>query len=257
MEPDMNHRPNNASVKIISFSGIDGSGKTTQIKRLCAGLSEAGLTYRLVGFWDDVARLTRFRESAGHAIFRGDKGVGSPSAPINRRDKNVRSWMLTSMRLCLYFLDALSARSAVRSALHYGVDVVLFDRFIYDELANLNLRNPFMRVYARLVESVTPGPHLRYLLDADPVQARARKPEYPVEFLVINRESYLTLNGLIGGMTVVPPMTVSQAESEVLKHASQCLSLDSIPRCSANPARPGSVICKLPKLESDGSGSAA
>jgi hypothetical protein len=62
-----------------------------------------------------------------------------------------------------------------------------------------------------------------YLLDADPVQARARKPEYPLEFLYFCRASYLSLNKIIGGMTIIPPMPVEEVEREVLQHALKVL----------------------------------
>ena len=74
---------------LVSFSGIDGSGKSTQIEALRARLEKDGLRVLLITFWDDIARLTGLREATGHRIFKGDKGVGSPSAPINRRDKKV------------------------------------------------------------------------------------------------------------------------------------------------------------------------
>ena len=61
------------------------------------------------------------------------------------------------------------------------------------------------------------------VLDADPVQARARKPEYPLDFLYFCRASYLTLNEIIGGMTIIPPMPVQDVEREVLQHALKLL----------------------------------
>src|SRR5260370_42405111 len=92
----------------VSFSGIDGAGKTTQIVALSSRLTQEGLRVKIIRFWDDVARLTRVRETSGHAIFKGDKGVGSPNAPINRRDKNVQSPFMTPVRLFLYCVDAVS-----------------------------------------------------------------------------------------------------------------------------------------------------
>ena len=86
----------------VSFSGMDGAGKSTQIASLRARMEEAGLRVRIVTFWDDVARLTHLREVSGHKIFKGDKGIGSPERPINRRDKNVRSWKMTLVRYFLY-----------------------------------------------------------------------------------------------------------------------------------------------------------
>jgi thymidylate kinase len=213
----MNVSPEGRGPMFISFSGIDGAGKSTQIQALCASLKQAGLRVLLITFWDDVARLTRVREVTGHTLFKGDKGVGAPNAPINRRDKNVRSGPMTAVRFCLYFLDAVSLRLVVRKAFSPDVDVVIFDRYIYDELANLRLSNPVARAYVRLIMTFVPKPHISFLLDADPVQARARKPEYPLDFLHTSRESYLTLRNLVGGMEVIAPLPVEDVERHVAK----------------------------------------
>jgi len=202
----------------VSFSGMDGAGKSTQIEALCSRAREAGLIVRVVPFWDEVARFTSIREKSGHALFGGDKGVGSPDRPIERRDKNVRKWYMSLVRLFIYSADALSLRFVVGKARGSGADFIIFDRYAYDELANLNLRNPFWRLYARLVMKLVPRPGVSYVLDADPIAARARKPEYPIEFLYTCRESYLTLCRLLGGITIIPPMSVRDVELRVLEH---------------------------------------
>ncbi len=205
--------------RCVSFSGIDGAGKSTQIAALRARLEKMGLRVRIVAFWDEIAALTGIREGAGHKLFGGEEGVGRPEAPVNRRDKNVQSWPMSCVRLGLYFLDALSLWRATRRALRSGSDVVIFDRHIYDELANLNLRNPLMRAFARGLMRIVPRPQISYLLDAEPAAARARKPEYPLEFLHANRQSYLELNRLLRGMTVIAPMPIEEAKREVQRRA--------------------------------------
>jgi thymidylate kinase len=209
--------------KFVSFSGIDGAGKSTQIEALRSRLEQQNLRVQIVRFWDDIAQLTWLRETTGHTVFKGDKGIGTPAAPINRRDKNVRSLPMTAVRLFIYFIDAISVRIAVRKALRSGAGLVIFDRYIYDELANLTLSNPLIRAYVRLVMILCPMPDISYFLDADPVKARARKPEYPLEFLYRNRQAYLTLSELIGGITVIAPMPIQQVKLAVLAHADQQL----------------------------------
>ncbi len=208
----------------VSFSGMDGAGKSTQIAALRARLEEMGLRVRTIAFWNEIAVLTGVREGAGHAIFGGDKGVGSPAAPINRRDKNVRSWPMSCVRLCIYFLDAISVQRVVARAMRsYMADILIFDRYIYDELANLSLRNPMMRAYAWIILRFVPRPRIRYLLDADPVQARTRKPEYPLEFLYENRQVYLDLSSF-AEMTVVAPMPMEETKRAIWEHALKGLS---------------------------------
>jgi len=210
--------------KLISFSGIDGAGKSTQIDALCATIRAAGMRVRVVRFWDEVATLVRYRQAASVGIFKSDAGVGAPGAPAMRRDKNVRSWFMTCIRLCLYSMDAVSLRSAVAKASRSDCDVVVFDRYIYDELANLNLKNLAVRIYVRAILAVTPRPHISYLLDANPVEARARKPEYPVEFLDVNRNAYLALSRLIGGVNVISPMSVEEVKREIGKGGAELFS---------------------------------
>ncbi len=215
----MQDRPQKRQTKIVTFSGIDGAGKSTQIQLLRRGFGDAGLDVELVVFWEDVARLKWIRERAGHSIFKGDKGVGSPSAPINRRDKNVRSWPMTVVRVILYLIDAISTWLAVKKASRADSELVIFDRYIYDELANLSFSNPLLRAYAWLILKLIPSPDISYLLDADPMQARARKPEYPLDFLVTNRQSYLDVSKMVDWMIVVPPLPADEVKQIVFQNA--------------------------------------
>lgn len=218
-----------ANTVTVSFSGIDGAGKTTQIDALVGAAKRAGLTVQLVRFWDDIAQLTRLRESSGHKIFKGDKGIGSPDRPIMRRDKNVRSWPMSCVRLLIYSLDAFATRRAMFKARQSGADLFIFDRYLYDQLANLNLANPLIRLYARFIMIVAPRPDISLFLDADPEAARARKPEYPIDFIRINRQAYLELSRMLGRITVIPPMGLEAVKSTILQRVLHTSSIASEP----------------------------
>lgn len=202
---------------VISFSGIDGAGKTTQIELLTSALRELGLRVVLIRFWDDVAVLRRLREKTGHTLFRGEKGVGAPGKPVRRRDKNVQSWYVLPIRLCLYFLDmaSLSLKSAELKRKN-DADVLIFDRYLYDQVANLNVESRLLRAYIRLLLRLLPQPNIAILLDADPVLACTRKPEYPLEFVRRNRDAYIELSKL-ARMRIVPHGTPGEV-SETIKH---------------------------------------
>lgn len=216
--------------KYVSFSGVDGAGKSTQINALRTWLEEQGLRVRIISFWDNIATLTGIREGAGHTIFRGEKGVGSPEKPVNRRDKNVQSWPMLCVRLFLYALDAVSTRIHVRRALQSDdADFIIFDRYIYDQFANLKLRSGFVRAYVKLLMKLVPRPDISYVLDADPAQARARKPEYPLDFIYINRRAYLDLADLLGGITIISAGPIQQMQADVLRHAFRELELVKTP----------------------------
>ena len=213
----MSGSPTRSDKLLVSFSGIDGAGKSTQIDNLRTHLLASGLKVDIITFWDDVATLKGFREGVGHKVFKGDQGVGSPDAPIERRDKNVRSPLVNLSRLGLYLGDALSLRQKAEKAMHSAADVVIFDRYIFDELANLHLDSSAMRLYLRQILRLVPMPHVPFVLDADPDQAYLRKPEYPLDFLHSNRNAYLQLAKIVGTITIIPPLPIEQAKAAVIE----------------------------------------
>ena len=117
---------------LISFSGLDGSGKSTQIAALKQYLQAEGLRVTTLAFWDDVVVGTKWREGFVHKVYKSEKGIGAPGKPVERRDKNVRKWYLSIARHLLYAMDAINLGLVVGHTLLIGHDVVIMDRYIYD-----------------------------------------------------------------------------------------------------------------------------
>ena len=182
---------------LITFSGIDGSGKSTQIEKLREYLGVEGIPVRQLAFWDQVAVFRRARSGFSRHVLQSDGSVGSPERPAARRDKNLQSWPLFVGRTALHLIDVINLRRVVkRERAQEGV--IIFDRYIYDQLAALPIERWWARMFARLLLQIAPKADLSFVLDAIPEEARARKPEYPLEFMRKYRSSYLELQALAG-----------------------------------------------------------
>lgn len=206
---------------LITFSGMDGSGKSTNIASLYRALEAARNRVKLVAFWDNVVVFPRFRSKMTAAVFQGEIGIGAPEKPVQRRDKNLRPWYATLGRCVLYLFDSIHLRLVVKRAFDRNTDIVIFDRYLFDQLTTLPLHNRAARGYARFLFSMVPRPDLAFLLDADPEAAFRRKPEYPVEFLHQYRRSYAEVNDLLGGMVVIPPLPLEEAGRRIASEAAR------------------------------------
>ena len=200
---------------VVSFSGLDGAGKSTQIENLRAWFAARGERVQGLAFWDDVVVLARYREGFVHKVFRSERGIGAPGKPVNRRDKNIRGWHVNLARHALYLLDAINLRRVIGRAKAAGAGVIIMDRYIHDELANLPLESAFTRGFVRFTAAIAPRPDVALVLDADPEAARARKPEYPLEFLRSSRERYHRLAGMLK-LTIIPPLPLEEAKDAVI-----------------------------------------
>ncbi len=221
---------------LITFSGLDGSGKSTQIASVMDYLKSQKMRVVKLAFWDDVVVGKRYREGFVHKVYKSEKGIGAPGKPVNRRDKNMRGWYLSLSRAGLYFLDAVHLCEVVGRARRGSPDVIIMDRYIYDELANLPLTNPVSRWFAKSVNALVPKPDLALLLDADPEAARARKPEYPVDFMKKSRHAYFHLAKLLGRITTIAPAPLEAAKQTVL--GTVCVAMLRKNRWGKTPAKP-------------------
>jgi len=113
-------------------------------------------------------------------------------------------------------MDALCLRRVVAAARKGGADIIVFDRYIYDQLAILPFEHPVARICIRFILGLVPAPDVAYLLDADPDAAIKRKPEYPVDFLRRYRLTYLRLQRAVG-LALIPPLTVDEVHEAIMQ----------------------------------------
>jgi thymidylate kinase len=207
---------------MITFSGIDGAGKTTQIEYLTSHLEAFGLRVLRLIFWDHVAVLPKMRAEVGYRSV--DVIPAASPAEVSftpKNNKHIRRWYLTAARSGLYMLDVLQLRSLINSELIRDSDVVIFDRYIYDQIANVYSQSFASRIYGRMLLSCAPVPDLAFILDASPLAAFTRKPEYPLEFMYRNRQNFLSLRSIAPYLITISGDNAEDVCDEIHAHISR------------------------------------
>ncbi|HEY6337573.1 MAG TPA: thymidylate kinase [Candidatus Sulfotelmatobacter sp.] len=219
-------RPSANRPFLVTFSGIDGAGKTTQIEHLSSFLEKQSLRVLRLAFWDHVAVWSTIRAGVGHRSVDFRRAHSMAQRPLTpKNNKHVRKWYLTAARSGLYLLDVARLRRLLASQDLRNFDVIIFDRYIYDQIANVYSQSFAARTYGKILVRYTPTPDLAFVLDASPAAAFARKPEYPVEFLHQNRQNFLRLKELVPEMIIISDATEGNVRSEINFHISRARTL--------------------------------
>jgi thymidylate kinase len=203
---------------LITFSGIDGAGKSTQIDCLSSYLQNRQLRVVRFSFWDDAAVWPRLRSSLGQSAVRLHCPAEARESFSPKNHKHVRRWYLTAVRSSLYVLDVMRLRYLLASKRARNCDVVIFDRYVYDQVANISSHSPVVRICIQLLLRQAPHPDLAFIIDTPPAEAFARKPEYPLDFVYRNRRAFLQLKEFCPELIRISGGNVEDVQSEILDH---------------------------------------
>ncbi len=207
---------------VITFSGIDGAGKTTQIEYLSSYLEKHGLRVLLLSFWDHIAVWSRVRGGVGQRTITSSRRTDqTPRSFVPKNNKHIRKWYLTTARVGFYVLDVARLHRLLADQHLKNVDVVIFDRYIYDQIANINSKSSVARLYVKALLKRAPTPDLAFVIDESPAAAFARKPEFPLEFVRRNREDFLQLRELVPQLIVTSPGEPEDVRNEICHHVSR------------------------------------
>ncbi|WP_028189171.1 dTMP kinase [Salinispora pacifica] len=171
----------NVPGRLVAIVGIDGAGKTTQVKDLVSWLKTIDvpahqlLNQTLIPVRQSLDRIAREDGFADHLEMLGPD-------------------MIRLISACCKFVTL----AALRDTAADPESVTLMDRYTYCQYAAVRLQRAGNEEFLRRLNRALPTPHLTIFLDVDPAVAQRRIENRgidreSIDFLVGYRRAYLSL----------------------------------------------------------------
>ena len=196
--------------KIITFSGVDGAGKTTVLREFTEVLEKK---YRR-----DVVEL-RHRPSVLpilSAIKHGRKEAEKKTMKVLPRTGSNKSKISSYIRFFYYLTDYILGQWIVRAKYSLGGNIIVYDRYYFDFIndarrTNINLNSNFIKFFYKFVFK----PDINIFLFASPEVILSRKQEMDKESIVDLTKKYKTLFDELAEKNMEQYMSIENINKEV------------------------------------------
>jgi len=170
-------------MQIITISGVDGSGKSTQIKLLQNYLEsqQKRVFYFHAIEFGIATKLAQFKKK--YCLICKIKGMCDVKSESNPQSVTEANFLQVFLRRIFLLIDLMRFKS-LRNKLHNkNFDYILSDRYFYDTIININYLSRKDKILP--CEKLIPEPDKSFLLEINPQQImqRERKPDQGLEYL--------------------------------------------------------------------------
>jgi thymidylate kinase len=167
---------------IITFSGLDGSGKTTLIRSLEKYFDSNKIPYNSSSIYGKLSI---------YAIMRNLRSLSSKNndhANTKKKDNSTTYKFFRSRNAKKFFLVFdIIILSFVKLYYTFSKKILIIDRYFFDFLMEVT---DDIRLYQRFVCFLFPSPTLSFFIETDPKSSFNRKREYDIRTLTARRRVY-------------------------------------------------------------------
>ena len=199
---------------LITFSGLDGAGKSTLVGWLQQTLERQHRRVVVFHMNDHVGVYAYLRQLRNQLGGTPPRAGGPGGATPLRRMRDALLWGKL-LRRVIYPIDLLLF---LAYRLYHEVirrRVVIMDRYFYDTLVDVADGRHWGVL--RLLQRLTPTPDVAVLLDVGPEESYARKRDYPVEYLRSRWLAYRTVFPWVRGALVIRNDDLHAAQQAVAR----------------------------------------